>query len=136
MSSEFEIVAINRHRSRKAKSDKFLVTEMVVIKHSINSEHVTSWFLQYACDFPNALDSELVAISIRTWNQNFEADIGSNGRALTAENQCTIHCDVAGESALYAFLSVIPVKDDWKSQPVPHCDPGCRNIDTRGNIHQ
>jgi len=121
---------------RKADSDEILAIEVLVIEHSIKSENVPSRLLQYAGDLANTFDSELVTISIWAWNQNFEADVASNGWALAAENQCAIHCDVVRESAFYAFLSVIPAKDDRKSQPVPHCDSGCRNFDTRGNIHQ
>jgi hypothetical protein len=89
-----------------------MTRKLVVIEHAVNPKICCSGLFPHARHFSDALDSNFLGRMVRHWNQNLNPNIDSDWRASAAENEGAVQRNVACETALRVFSTVIPMEND------------------------
>ena len=93
---------------------------MVVIERAANTEKAGTQVVSHSCHFPHTINSNLLGIVVRRWDQHFNSNICSKRRANAAENQGTVQSNIGREAAFCVVYPIVPVKNDGQSQLVSH----------------
>jgi hypothetical protein len=96
---------------------------MIVIEHAMHAKRSASRLVGRTGHLPHALDPQFFAALIRRGNKDFNSNIRSDRRTITAEDQRPAESNVTCETACRVLASVVPMKDDGQLQLVPHRSP-------------
>ena len=92
--------------------------QLIVIELPANAEPFVPETRLDVRHLTHALDSQLAGGLIEGREQNFNPNVGSDGRAFAANDERSIPCHVSGKPALCVVGLITPMEDDGQAQLV------------------
>lgn len=89
--------------------------QLIIPEETAHSEGTQPWLFQYSGYGAQTLNPYFVVLLIRSRHEHLDPNVTPHRRALAADNQRAIQCDVTCEAALGVVLAVAPMENHWES---------------------